>query len=137
MPRFARVPLDLYYQFTTIERNTNLPQLSQNGFRMEVDYTGYDYVTNKVIPYGTVELIGMKAEGIADISGINSNDYMGSGSSYTEDQNGVIKDYFSYANGYGQTDTYWYYNVNSSGKWQDLVFVAASYYASNGSGRFV
>lgn len=103
-------------------------EISQNGFRMEVDYTGYDYITNKVIPYGTVELIGTKAEEIADISGINPEAYQHKGSSYTEDQNGVISDYFTYANGYGQTDLYWYYNVDAAGNWCDLIFVTASYY---------
>lgn len=108
-------------------------ELSQNGFRMEVDYTGYDYMTNKVIPYGTVELIGAKGDGPADISGINSNDYMFNGSSYFEDQNGVTSEFGSFAGGYLLTDTYWYHNTDTKGKWQDLVYVVANYYVTTGN----
>lgn len=108
-------------------------ELSENGFRMEVDYTGYDYVTNKVIPYGTVELIGAKGDGPADISGINSNDYMFNGSSYFEDQNGVTSEFGSFAGGYLLTDTYWYHNTDTKGKWQDLVYVVANYYVTTGN----
>lgn len=108
-------------------------ELSENGFRMEVDYTGYDYMTNKVIPYGTVELIGAKGDGPADISGINSNDYMFNGSSYFEDQNGVTSEFGSFAGGYLLTDTYWYHNTDTKGKWQDLVYVVANYYVTTGN----
>lgn len=103
-------------------------ELSQNGFRMEVDYTGYDYMTNKVIPYGTVELIGAKGDGPADISGIN--DRMCKGSSYFENQDGVTSEFGSFADGHLLTDTYWHYNIDSMGNWRDLIFVAVSYYAS-------
>lgn len=105
-------------------------ELSQNGFRMEVDYTGYDIATGKVIPYGTVELIGTTAEQLGDISGIDSKDYQFTGSSYTIDQNGVKSDYFAYADGYVQSDCYWYYNEDSTGATRDLVYVAATYYTS-------
>lgn len=103
-------------------------ELSQVGFRMEVDYTGYDYITSKVIPFGTVELIGAKADQIGDISGIDPKDYQYTGSSYTIDENGVKSDYFAYADGYGQTDLYWYYNVDEAGNDCDFVCVAATYY---------
>lgn len=108
-------------------------ELSQKGFRMEVDYTGYDYVTNKVIPYGTVELIGTKAEGPADISGINPEDYMYTGSSHFEDQNGVASEFGSFADGNLLTDTYWYYNVDAKEVMSDLVYVVANYYVTTGN----
>ncbi|MBQ7793444.1 MAG: PT domain-containing protein [Clostridia bacterium] len=108
-------------------------ELNQVGFRMEVDYTGYDYITNKVIPYGIVELIGTKAEGPADISGINPEDYQHTGSSRFEDMNGVVSDFGSFANGYLLTDTYWYYNVDTKGVWSDLVYVVANYYVTTGN----
>ena len=123
--------LDAEEQGATDAQATPLSlQLRQNGFRMDVDYTGYDYLSGKVVPYGTVELIGEKADGLADISGINPEDYQFTGSSYTEDQNGVITDYFSYANGYGQFDSYWYYNVDDNGELCDMVYVAATYFTS-------
>lgn len=108
-------------------------ELSKNGFRMEVDYTGYDFISNNVIPYGTVELIGTRADGPADISGINSGDYMYNGSSYFEDQNGVTSEVGSFAEGYVLTDAYWYHNTDAKGNWKDLVYVYVSYHLSTGN----
>ena len=106
-------------------------ELSQNGFRMEVDYTGYDYMTNKVIPYGTVELIGAKGDGPADISGIY--DRMCKGSSYFENQDGVTSEFGSFADGHLLTDTYWHYNINSKGQFCDMIYVVANYYVTTGN----
>lgn len=105
-------------------------ELNRNGFRMEVDYTGFDYFTNKVVPYGTVEIIGTKADGPANISDINPEDYQHTGSSTYTDQNGVSSDIGSFANGYLLEDIYWFYNVDDAGKVCGLVYVKACYYVS-------
>ena len=108
-------------------------ELSQNGFRMEVDYTGFDYVTSQIIPYGTVELIGMKAEGPADISGINPDEYRYADNSDFVDLNGVVSDFGSFADGYLLNDIYCYYNIDPKGSLSDLVYVIASYYVTTGN----
>ena len=105
-------------------------ELSQVGFRMEVDYTGYDYITSKVIPFGTVELIGAKADQIGDISGIDPKDYQYRSDTSVTDENGVQMDYFDLADGYAQMDWYSYYNMDAAGNVYDRVDIAATYYTS-------
>ena len=94
-------------------------ELSQNGFRMEVDYTGYDHGVGKVVPYGTLELVGAKADGLADITGINPEKYQGYINTGVE----------SLVDDVCLSDTYLYYNFDANGNVCDVVFILATYYA--------
>ena len=94
-------------------------ELSQNGFRMEVDYAGYDHAAGKVVPFGTLELVGAKAEGLADISGINPEKYQGN----------INTGEISLVDGVCLSDSYLYYNFDANGDVCDMVFIEATYYA--------
>ena len=107
-------------------------ELSRTGFRMEVDYAGYDYMSGRVIPYGTVEVIGAKADGLADISGLNPEDYQEYGQARYE-ADGVMTDYGIFADGHILETTYWYFNVDANGVGYDNVFVFAHYYPTTDS----
>lgn len=93
-------------------------ELSQNGFRMEVDYTGYDHAVGKVVPFGTLELVGAKSEGLADISGINPEDYQGH----------VNTGEVSLVDDVCLSDDYLYFNFDANGDMCDIVFIKATYY---------
>ena len=94
-------------------------ELSQNGFLMEVDYAGYDHAAGKVVPFGTLELVGAKAEGLADISGINPEKYQGN----------INTGEISLVDGVCLSDSYLYYNFDANGDVCDMVFIEATYYA--------
>ena len=93
-------------------------ELSQNGFRMEVDYSGYDYSAGTVISFGTVELVGAKSDGLADISGINPEEYEGY----------VNTGEVPLVNDVCLSDNYLYYNFDANGDICDLVYITATYY---------
>ena len=98
-------------------------ELSQNGFRMEVDYTGYDHAKGKVIPFGILELVGAKAEGLADISGIDPAKYQGN----------INIGEFSLVDDVCLTDTYLHYNFDANGELCDIVSIVATYYVLTGN----
>ena len=107
-------------------------ELNQNGFRMEVDYTGFDFLSYGVIPYGTVVLLGTTAEGLENISGIDPADYQHTGSSTYESSDGVTSDFGSFAGGNLLEDIHWYFNLDEAGQFCDLTYVATSYYVTTG-----
>ena len=107
-------------------------EFNENSFRMKVDYAGYDFLSEAVVPYGTVEIIGTKAEGLEDLSGFTPNDFQYKGSA-TYEYNGVSSDFGSFAGGYLLEDLYWYYNLDEADQICDLTYVSQAYYVSEGN----
>ena len=107
-------------------------ELSQHGFRMYVDYTGYSYVYNAVLPCGTVEIVGAKADGLADISRIDPKDHMYADNTTFQSEDGVVSDYMTTEHGV-LIDEYSYFNFDSNGELCDLYIVEAYYYPLSGN----
>ena len=108
-------------------------ELSQMGFRMTVDYKGYDVMSDKVISAGTVEIIGAKADGLANIAGVNIANFKRADDGHYEDANGNITPFLTTANGQMLSDIYAYYNLDSAGYACDIVEVLAFYYPLTGN----
>ncbi len=106
---------------------------NQNGFRMKVEYAGFDFLANGVVPYGIIEIIGTKAEGLEDLSGFTPNDFKYRGSSTYEFDNGGAFEFGTFADGYLLEDLYWYYNMDAADKMCDLTYVQQKYYVSTGN----
>ena len=107
-------------------------ELSQNGFRMQVDYTGYSYVHNAVLPCGTVEIVGAKADGLADISRIDLKDHQYADNTTFQSEDGVVSDYMTTEHGV-LIDEYSYFNFDSNGELCDLYIIEAYYYPLSGN----
>ena len=108
-------------------------ELSKKGFRMELDYSGYMFMYGKVVHAGTVTMVGAKADGLADISGIDSQKYSDYGDSAYASETGVTTEYFSTFNGQLLMDEYSYFNLDENGMLKDLTVVEAFYYPANGN----
>ena len=107
-------------------------ELSQNGFRMQVDYTGYSYVHNAVLPCGTVEIVGAKADGLADISRMDPKDHHYADNTTFQSEDGVVFDYMTSEHGV-LFDEYSYFSIDSKGELCDLYVVEAHYYPLSGN----
>ena len=107
-------------------------EMSQNGFRMQVDYTGYSYLYNAVLPCGTVEIVGAKADGLADISRIDPKDHQYADNTTFQSEDGVVSDYMTSEHGV-LFDEYSYFSYDSNGELCDLYVVEAYYYPLSGN----